>query len=334
VHTEADLGTRLRHRFDDLMDLLQDRQRLELVMECTGVEASRGEQVVDHAGEIMGLADDHAHHLLGRRILDDDRILLQEVGEAEDRSERRPQLVGSIGHELIASLTQVLLGLQANLELGLPLLALRQLSVHHDDGGRHQERHQEPDDVTDTAHQVVGRRHLGGLEVPLDHHSSDEGPEIRIERLSCIAGRLGLTLLEVPKDRDHRAQELGPGRLDLGGQPPGQLIEILETGLEVAQRQPHVICRQIDGGPRIEVELALQEQEMGGQPGLGPGHRGGPQDLVGVVEGVGVLGHSPRPVGDREHQGEDEDEPDAHPERQRRHPGTTAGGATGAASLA
>ena len=173
--------------FDDLVHLVEHGQVLELEVERPGIEAGGGQQVVHHAGEVVGLADDQPDHLAGRFGRGDLRVLFEDVRQTEDRGERGPQFVRGVGDELVTGLAEFLLGFEADLQFRLPGLALGELPVQQDDGGRHQEGHQEAHQIADPAHRLVGGRHLGGLVVALDHDGPGHLPELLVEHR-----RLGL----------------------------------------------------------------------------------------------------------------------------------------------
>ncbi len=269
-------------------------------------------------------------HLEGSRRGADRLVLFEQVGHAEDRGERGAQFVGGVGHELVAGFAQFLLGLQAHLQFLLAVLAAGQLAVDDHRRERHHEGHQEAGDVAHPAHGVVGGGDLGSLIVALHHHRVGEQAEVAVEGLvedgpqPCAVPRLG-----EPEELRHRGAEGGRGALDGRGGLGAVSLQVGHCRGQVAEGESGVAHRYLDRGHRVEAGLLLQHHEVGGHARLGPGDRGGPQRLVGGVQGLGVLGHPLGAEGDREDQGEHQSQAHAECEGDGGPPAAAARGSRG-----
>ena len=131
---DGDGGSAAGEWVDGFGHFLVDGDVFEDVVEGAGVEAGGGEEVFDHAGEVVGFGDDDGEEFGGGGFFLYDGVFGEEHGEADDAGEGGAEFVAGVGDEFFSGGVELSFGVEAGFEVGLALLAAGEFSVDHDDG--------------------------------------------------------------------------------------------------------------------------------------------------------------------------------------------------------
>ena len=90
----------LAHHHHAALERLPQRERVNLQLDLSGLDLGEVEDVVDQREQMVPRGGDVVEVLRLLRIHGPDHLVAQHLGEADDRVERRPELVGHVRQEL------------------------------------------------------------------------------------------------------------------------------------------------------------------------------------------------------------------------------------------